>query len=70
MTDDELQNKADEIHALFHNMPNGEDRDIHYRRWLSLYREQSKRIFWSYTNVVWDIYYYNVNGDTKRIIFY
>ena len=52
MTDDELQNKADEIHALFHNMPNGEDRDIHYRRWLSLYREQSKRIFLSYTNVV------------------
>lgn len=45
MTDDELQNKLDEIFALFNHLPNNANRNFYYKRWLSLRIEQSKRIY-------------------------
>lgn len=52
MTDDQLQNKADILHALFNNMPNCEERELHFRSWLLIRKEQSKRIYWGHKNEI------------------
>ena len=45
MTDEELQNKADTLYALFHSMPNTEERKYNFIEWAKVRAEQSFRLY-------------------------
>ena len=47
MTDEQLQNKAEILHALFGNMPNTDERKGYFIEWARVRAEQSKRIYWN-----------------------
>ena len=47
MTDEQLQEKAEMLHAVFGNMPNTDERKYLFIEWARIRAEQSKRIYWS-----------------------
>ena len=50
MTDNQLQNKADELFALFDKLPNNNERAKHFKEWMKLRSEQSLRMYKNETN--------------------
>ena len=47
MTEEQLHNKAEILHALFGNMPNTDERKGYFIEWARVRAEQSKRLYWS-----------------------
>ena len=47
MTDEQLQEKAELLHALFGNMTNTDERKDLFIEWSRIRAEQSKRIYWN-----------------------
>ncbi len=47
MTDEQLQEKAELLHATFNKMPNTDERKSYFIEWARVRAEQTKRIYWS-----------------------